>query len=212
MVNTKDFSGIRIPMQYFAEVDSATDATVQNGDDQQNNNAQSQQQEEPNKNDKKYSDADLDRIIGQKFAAWKEKQQTELDEAKRLAEMNAQQKAEYERDKLQKELDVLKRQTVLNDMAKTARGMLKESDIAISDDLLSVLVSEDAEKTKSNVESFVDMFGKAVDAAVKVKLKGEPPKGGKKSSGNLTKDQIMNIKDPAERQDAIMNNLELFEN
>lgn len=61
---------------------------------------------EPGAEDKpKYSDKDLDNIISKKFAKWQEKQQKAVDEAKKLAEMNATQKAEYERDQLQKELD-----------------------------------------------------------------------------------------------------------
>ncbi|MDY5842307.1 MAG: DUF4355 domain-containing protein, partial [Peptoniphilaceae bacterium] len=46
----------------------------------------------------KHSDEDLDRIINAKVAKLMEKQEKKISEAKKLAEMDAQQKAEYERD------------------------------------------------------------------------------------------------------------------
>lgn len=75
----------------------------------------------------KYTDEDVDRILDKKFAKWQERQQKAVDEAKKLAEMNATQKAEYERDQLQKELDALKKAAATAEMMKTARKMLAES-------------------------------------------------------------------------------------
>lgn len=50
--------------------------------------------------EKKYTDADVDAIIDKKFAKWQKDYESKVDEAKKLAEMTAQQKAEFERDKL----------------------------------------------------------------------------------------------------------------
>ena len=41
----------------------------------------------------KYTDADVNKLIDQKFAEWQKKQQKAVDEAQKLAEMNAQEKA-----------------------------------------------------------------------------------------------------------------------
>lgn len=162
--------------------------------------------EEP---EKKYSDEDLDAIISQKFAKWREKQEKEISEAKKLAEMDAQQKAEYERDKLEKELAELKRENTLNAMGKTARTMLSEQGVHLSDALVSILVTEEAESTKTNVDNFVQLFKEAVDAAVNEKLKSGTPKrmAGSKA---MTRDEILNIADAEARRKAIQDNLELF--
>ena len=64
------------------------------------------------------------RISSKKFAEWEKKQEKKVSEAARLAEMNAQQKAEYERDEIKKELEELKRKDALAEMSKTARKML----------------------------------------------------------------------------------------
>lgn len=158
----------------------------------------------------KYTDADLDRIIGQKFAEWQKKQQKAVDEAQKLATMNATQKAEYERDQLRKELNTLREQTALADMSKTARKMLTDEGITVSDDLLSVMVTTDAEKTKSAVDGFAKAFKEAVESAVKERLRGEPPRRGTGGAVTMTKEQILSIRDPELRQKKMLENRSLF--
>ena len=159
--------------------------------------------------EKKYSDEEVNAILSKKFAKWMAQKEKERSEAKKLAEMDAQQKAEYERDKLEKELAELKRENTLNAMGKTARTMLSEQGVHLPDALVSILVTEEAESTKTNVDGFAKLFKEAVDAAVNEKLKSGTPKrmpGGKA----MTKDEILNIPDAEARRKAIQDNLELF--
>nr|DAZ02127.1 MAG TPA: capsid scaffolding protein [Caudoviricetes sp.] len=158
----------------------------------------------------KYTDKDVDEILNRKFAEWQKKQQKAVDEAKKLAEMDATQKAEYQRDQLQKELDELKRASALAEMSKTARKMLSDSGINISDDLLSVMVTTDAEETKAAIDGFSQMFSDAVEAAVKERLKGEPPRKGSGGTATITKEQIGKIKDHELRQQKMLENRELY--
>lgn len=158
----------------------------------------------------KYTDRDLDEILNRKFARWQEKQQKAVDEAKKLAEMDAQQKAEYERDQLREELASLKRQASLAEMTKTARKILSDSGISVPDELLSVMVTTDAEETKTAVDGFADAFHAAVESAVKERLKGEPPRRGSGSTQAMTREQIMAIRDPELRQRKMLENRELF--
>lgn len=164
----------------------------------------------PKHGEAKYTDDDLDEIISQKFAKWQDKKEKELDEAKRLAEMDAAQKAEYERDKLQKEIDGYKKKDVMSNMAKTARGMLRDKGVTVSDELLSSIVTDDAETTKAAIDGFATAFKAAVEDEVKERLKGNTPHKGSGSPAKLTKEQIMEIKDPAERQRLINENRDLF--
>ena len=189
-------------LQYFAEdnTDSVDESAVTE-----------KESSEPKKTDNlKYSDKDLDEILSKKFAKWQEKKQKEVDEAKKLAEMDAAQRAEYERNKLQEELNKLKKKDALFEMTKTARKMLQDKGINSSEDLLSVLVTTDADKTKAAIESFSTAFSKAVEDAVKERLKGNPPHKGSGTPAKMTKDQIMDIKDPVERQRLINENRDLF--
>ena len=163
------------------------------------------------KNTPKYSDADLDEILNRKVAEIASKYEKKADEAKKLAQMNAQEKAEYENKQLKEELDELKRQNAVSKLTDEARKMLTEAQIKnVPDDLLSVLVCSDAEATKKAVDSFAAMFKEAVQAAVVEKLKGGTPKTGG-SSGSVTREQIMKVKNKAERQALIRDNMDLFQ-
>ena len=159
----------------------------------------------------KYTDADLDRIIGRKFAEWQSKKEKEMDEAKRLASMSEQEKSQHEREQMQKQLEELLREKRLSEMSRTARGILMERNINLDDKLLSVLVAEDADQTKANVDAFADLFNAAVKKAVGEVLKGATPKVGT-TSGGLTKEQIMKVQNRAERQRLIQENWDLFQN
>lgn len=175
---------ILFDLQLFADdagsgadnTDGAAGADDANKGAEQNTDNKQQPDTKPGAEEKKYTDADVDKLIDKKFAEWQKKKDKEVDEAKKLADMNAQQKAEYERDKLQKELDEFKRKDALAEMSKTARKMLSDEGISISDELLSRLVTTDAAETKSAVDSFTKLFKAAVDDAVKDKARGTTPK------------------------------------
>lgn len=138
------------------------------------------------KNEAKYTDADLDRIINKKFAELEQKKQKQIDEATKLANMNATEKANYEKEQLKKELDELKKQAALSEMTKTARKMLSEEGVNVSDELLSMFVNTDAENTKAAVDSFSKLFKEAVENGVKDRLRGETPKTGTVSAAPVS--------------------------
>ena len=201
-------------LQLFADEVAGTqpEAGTEPGNATNENKPGTEQPKGSATDEKKYTDADLDKIISKKFAEMQQKQEKKIAEAAKLAEMNAQQKAEYQRDELQKELDEYKRKDTLAEMSKTARKMLSDEGVNIPDDLLAVLVTPEAEGTKTAVESFAKLFKSAVEDAVKEKLRGEPPKRGSGAGGvaAMTKEQIMNIKDPEARQKAMLENKHLF--
>ena len=128
--------------------------------------------------EKKYTDDDVDRIVKGRLARERELAEEKRKEAEKLAAMNATQKAEYERDQLKKELEELRRKDALAEMSKEARKMLADKGINIPDDLLSRLVTTDAQETKQSVDGFAKMYTEAVETAVKARLKGEPPRVG----------------------------------
>lgn len=170
--------------------------------------------EPKNEPEKKYTDEDVDRIINQKFAQkfseWEKKQSKAKDEAEKLAGMNAEQKEKYENEQLKKQVQELLRKDALGKMATVARGMLGEKNISVSDDLIEMLISDDAEKTKSSADSFITAFQSAVEKAVKDALKGNPPKKTSEPA-SITKEQIMKVKDPLERQKLINEHMDLFQ-
>lgn len=142
---------------------------------------------------------------------WKTLTDDKLTEAEKLAKMTKEEKAEYRAKKAEKELEDLKKMNARTELAKTARKMLADENINIPDELLSNLVADDADGTKTAVESFAKMYKAAVQAAVKEAIKGKPPKAGTGGGNTITKEQIMDIKAPIERQKMIRENINLFQ-
>lgn len=170
---------------------------------------QTEPKQDDNKQQPKYTDADVDEIISKRFAKWEKQQAAKVEEAAKLAEMNAQQKAEYERDKVQKELDEYKRRDTVNAMVAESRRQLSEQGITVSDDILARLVGETAEETKASVDAFSTAFTAAVEDAVKKQLAGKAPAAGV-ATKTMTKEEILAIKDQIARQEAIRDNIGLF--
>lgn len=166
--------------------------------------------EESAKPEKKYSDDDVDRIVKSRLAREREQAKKEKEEAEKLAEMNATQKAEYKLAEAEKRIAEFERKESISEMTKVARKMLSEKNITISDELLGMMVTTDAKETKSAVDGFAKAFTDAVEAAVKERLKGEPPRRGSGASAAMTKEQIMAIKDPELRQKKMLENRHLY--
>ena len=166
------------------------------------------------KQEKKYDDKDVDEIVNKKFAKWKAQQDEAIakavEEAQKLAEMNAQEKAEHQRDELQKQLDALLRDKAIADMKTTARGMLKAEEINAPEEIIAALITDDAETTNEAVKAFAKMYKQAVQDGIKEALKGHTPTKGS-SASSKTKEEILDIKDAYERTKAIEENLDLFQ-
>lgn len=134
--------------------------------------------------EKKYTDDDVNEIVKRKKAEWEKQKKKDDDEAKKFAKMNAQEKADYKQQQLEKEIQKLKDERTLSNMRDEARKQLSEKGINVSDKLLAFMVSKDAKETKEAVDSFAELFNAAVNEAVKGKARQSTPKeGGQFTSG-----------------------------
>lgn len=160
--------------------------------------------------EKKYTDAEVEDLINKKFAEWEKRQKKTEDEAARLAGMNAQQRAEHERDELEKKYNDLLKQNTIATLTVQARKMLSDGGVnGVPDELVAVLVTEDADTTKANVDAFVKLFKQSVQEAVKNANRKPSPKTGA-TGGTLTKADILKVEDINERQKLIRENMDLF--
>lgn len=166
-------------LQLFAEGSEGSDGDSgiegADGNDPETKEQEDDEEDDP-EDEKKYSDKDVNKIINRKFAEWEKKKQKEDDEAKKLAKMNAQEKADYKNKQLEDKIAELENEKALSNMRDEARKMLSEKNINISDELLAFMVSKDAGETKKAVDSFVELFNAAVNEAVKGKARQETPK------------------------------------
>lgn len=101
-------------------------------------------------------DTDVDKIIKSKHSRWQKELESEKQEAEKLAKLNADEKAEHERKKLEERLAEYERKEVLSNMGREAKAMLKEKNVQVNDEVLALLVKENADETKGNVNAFVD--------------------------------------------------------
>ena len=133
--------------------------------------------------EKKYTVEEVNNLIKRKKAEREKNRQKEDDEAKKLSKMNAQEKAEYKQQQLEKRIQELEDEKTLSGMRDEARKQLSEKGINISDELLAFMVSKDAKETKGAVDSFAELFNAAVNEAVKGKARQTTPKEGGGFSG-----------------------------
>lgn len=159
--------------------------------------------------EKKYSDEDLDRIISARFAKWEKQQAKKISEAERLAKMTEEERTKAERDALQAELDQLKKENARAAMHTEARRILAGEDITVPDELVNILVADDADTTNAAVTAFASAYKDAVQEGIKAALAGKAPQRSGGRSG-ITKEQILSTEDPIARQKLIRENLKLF--
>lgn len=177
-------------------------------------NEQASTQEETETTEKTFTQAELDAIIQKEKAKAKrsaEKEyQAKIDEAERLRKMNADEKAEYEAKKQAAYIAELEAKINRSGLEKEASKMLSESGIAASDEILALVVKDDAERTQEAVNGFAELVNQLADKKVSEMLKGKTPKKVEQSTtGAITKKQFdkMGYKD---RNELLQNNPELY--
>ncbi|ATP42443.1 phage capsid protein [Solibacillus sp. R5-41] len=137
--------------------------------------------------------AELDRILGERLgkeqAKWEKDYQSKLEaaktEAEKLAKMNADQKAEYERQKREDELAKRESEITRRELRATALETLADKSLPLS--LAEILVFTDAASTNASLDAVEKSFREAVEAGVNERLRGgNPPGGGGKGNGEVS--------------------------
>lgn len=214
VLNTDKKSDFYLPLpslQYFADdQDDNGDDAGDSGADDKDDDHQDDNSDDKGDPEKKYTQEDFEKEIARRIANEKKLADEKVEEAKKLAKMNADQKREYEYEKLQKELDEYKKKDAYHSLSKEAANMLSDNKITADDELLSFVVKETAEETQKAVKSFVGVLNQKVEEGVKQALSGKSPKVNSKAGEVLTKEKIMGIKDSGERIKAIQANPQLF--
>lgn len=156
--------------------------------------------------------AKIDEIIQKRVATEKKKAEKLAEqraaEAEKLAKMTKDDKLKYELEQAQKELEDLRKRDTLSQMRKEASTILSDSGITANDALLDFVVTDTAQDTKERVEAFTTVFNSMLKTHVQKQLQQETPKVFK--SAGMTREEILSIPDATKRQEAIAQNLHLF--
>jgi hypothetical protein len=107
---------------------------------------------------------------------YKAKLELEKAEAAKLAKMSEADKAQALLDKSKLELETREKSLAQKELKLETINILNDKKLPIT--FADILLGEDADKTKANVDTFDKAFREAVEAAVNERLKGNPPKGG----------------------------------
>lgn len=130
-------------------------------------------------------DNDVNSIINSKYSRWKQELNEKQDEAAKLAAMDEKEKADYEKQQLKDKIADYERKEQLAEMSETASGMLSDKGIQPTKEVLSIIVSEDADKTSDNVKSYIaaiELERKNIKADFEKRLGGKIPLEGGSTS------------------------------
>ncbi|GIP57905.1 DUF4355 domain-containing protein [Paenibacillus woosongensis] len=175
----KDFveSKFRIPLnlQLFGDDEDSNDDADKGDDDK----------DEGKKKDDEITftpeqQARIDALIAKTIAKERSKAEADVEKAKteaeKLAKMNADQKAEYERQ--QREAKLAEREAEITKRELRASALETLAEKGLPKGLADILNYTDADSTKESLEAVETAFRAAVEAGVNERLKGNPPGGG----------------------------------
>ena len=123
-------------------------------------------------------------------AAWEKDFEAKQEEAKKLAKMNAEEKLKHQLEQKESEINELKRQQTLNEMSKEASKMFSDNELPFDDDLLSLVVSDDAEATKKATTAIIAFASKIKKQNARQTTPGE---GGQFAAGEYSKKTVADL-------------------
>lgn len=121
---------------------------------------------------KTYDQAYIDNLIAQQ----KQAQEAAVAEALKVASMDADSKAKYQKEQENQKLKQREADLARRELKVEARGVLEEKEVPA--EFLDMLLGKDMKETKANVEIFAAAFDKAVQARVEKRLVGKTPQIG----------------------------------
>lgn len=187
----------------------STDGAESGGESVDDTNQLAEQESGTQLDKPKYTEKELnqriDEVVEKKWQKWQKKQ----TEAEKLAQMTAEEKAEHQLKQLREEIAQLKNEKNHSEMASIARKKMSDKGVNADSELIKMLISEDAETTNKRVDEFITLFELMVEQKTLERLKGKTPKGGH-GSAEISKKEILKIKDPIERKNLIAENLHMF--
>ena len=155
------------------------------------------------KEEKTFTQAELDKILNKKFAQWQKKTEEAKIEAERKAKLTEAEKLAEER----KEFEAMRKQFEHEKRVNSTSKALASNNLPV--EFADFLIAEDDEATTQRVDLFKNAFNEAVEKTVNERLKGSVPKVGTSTKKEITKEQFKKM-DLAQRQKLFMENKELY--
>lgn len=176
-------------LQFFAEQDGGSQETTST--ETTETTTDETKKEETGKT---FSRDELAKIVAAETkkarASWEQEAEAKKEEAKKLAKMNAEEKLQHELERKEAEIAELKRGQTLNEMKSEASKMLSGAGLPQDDELLGLIVSEDAEATKKAVAVITNFASQIKKENARQSTPGE---GGQFSADKNTKQTVAEL-------------------
>lgn len=121
---------------------------------------------------KTYDQAYIDNLIAQQ----KQAQEAAVAEALKVAGMDADSKAKYQKEQEDEKLKQREADLARRELKADARSVLEDKEVPA--EFLDMLLGRDMKETKANVDTFKTAFDAAVQAQVEKRLVGKTPQTG----------------------------------
>lgn len=175
-------------LQYFAEPDGGQDTPPAE------QNTPPEDKPKGEETGKTFSRDEVAKMIAAETkkarASWEQEAEAKKEEAKKLAKMNAEEKLQHELEQKEAEIAELKRGQTLNEMKSEASKMLSGAGLPQDDELLGLIVSEDAEATKKAVAVITNFASQIKKENARQSTPGE---GGQFSADKNTKQTVAEL-------------------
>lgn len=133
-----------------------------------------------------------DRRVSSALKKQEAKMEARLKEAQKVAQMNEQQKYEYELSQREKLVAEKERELALAEMKNTASKILSEKGISLS--LVDFVVNEDADVTSNNIKILDKAFKRSVRDEVERRLSSKVPmKSLPTDNSHITREQFVKL-------------------
>ena len=139
------------------------------------------------KEEKTFTQAELDKILNKKFAQWQKKTEEAKIEAERKAKLTEAEKLAEER----KEFESMKRQFEYEQRVNSTSKVLASNNLPI--EFSDFLVAETDEATTQRVDLFKNAFNEALEKALTERLRGNTPTTSTVKNRTFTANDIKNM-------------------
>ena len=134
---------------------------------------------------------ETDRRVTSALAKQQKKNELQLREAQKLAQMNEQQKYEYELSLREQAIAEKERQLTLAENTNTAQKILGDKGLDL--DLVEFVVADDAEEMNRRINKLARIINANIKSGVEKRLGGRTPAAGSANPATLTKEQFKNL-------------------
>ena len=165
--------------------------------------------------DKTFTQDELNHIVQERVQRAVAKAQKDAEdkikqaqsEGERLAKLTKDERAKEEEAKRLADLEAREKAIAVKELRIETQSLLSDEGLPI--EFLDVVMADTAESVKDNIASIRKVFDEAVEKRVNERLTQDKPRRGA-TAGAMSKAEILAVKDASERQKLIAENLELF--